>query len=171
MRHKTLSFLMLMISIFAAAAGVTAQDTFADSSVAYSFALPDQRWKVVSRPSPTNPNVELVFGDRRDGHLEVRKITVAQNALLGDVIQGDEQKRQFLPGYVAGKEENFAGNLRGSVFNFEYVQAGKSMAGRYYFLRANPTTVYVLRFAGNKDMLRGIRNQVDSMARTFNVKQ
>jgi hypothetical protein len=97
----------------------------------------------------------------------VRKLTVAKDALLADIMRDEELKLQFLPGYVAGREENFAGRLRGSVFNFEFVRAGRPMSGRFYFLKANDTTIYVLRFTGFRDRLRSIRNQTDSMARTF----
>lgn len=145
-------------------------EAFSDPSVDYSFALPDAKWKMTVKPSATSPNVEYVYSDRTDGHLEVRKLTIAKNSILTDVIQDEEQKLQFRPGYVAGKEENFVGHLRGSVFNFEYVAAGRSMAGRFYFLKVNETTIYLLRFTGQKDTLRSIRNQTDSIARTFAVK-
>jgi len=149
-----------------------AQDqVFSDPAVEYSFHIPDPAWKASVRPSSTNPNVEYVYGDRRDGHLIVRKLTVAPGAMITDVIQSEAQEKlQFLPGYVAGKEENFAGILKGSAFNYEYVQTGRPMAGRMYFLRANPTTVYVLRFSGPRDGLRILRNQTDLIARTFSVK-
>ena len=79
-------------------------------------------------------------------------------------------KTQFLPGYVAGKQESFSGKLKGIIFNFEFVRSGRSMAGRYYFLRANDATVYILRFTGQKDSLRSLRGQTDSIARSFAVK-
>jgi hypothetical protein len=148
-----------------------AQDSvFNDPGVAYSFSVPDSKWKISARPSATSPNVEYIYGQRRDGHFEVRRLTVPKNTILTDLIQEDEQKRQFLPGYVGGKEENFAGKLRGSIFNFEYVQAGTPMSGRYYFLRADDTTVYVLRFTGQKGVLRSLQNQTDAIARTFSVR-
>lgn len=155
---------LMAVSLFAQG------DSFSDPNVDYSFALPDAKWKMTVKPSATSPNVEYVYGFRQDGHLQIRKLTVAKDAILSDIARDDEQKRQFLPGYVAGKEENFAGRLRGSIFNFEYVAAGRSMSGRYYFLRANDTTVYLLRFSGQKDSLRSIRAQTDSIARTFAVK-
>lgn len=149
-----------------------AQDSiFSDPNVAYTFDVPDDRWKMTVKPSPAKPNVEYVFIDRNDGHLEVRKVTVAKDAILADIVREEEQKLQFLPGYVAGRDENFSGRLRGSIFNFEFVRAGRPMAGRFYFLRADDTTVYVLRFTGYRDKLRSIRNQTDSMGRTFNVKR
>ncbi|HEX3102572.1 MAG TPA: hypothetical protein VHQ01_12300 [Pyrinomonadaceae bacterium] len=144
---------------------------FSDANVDYSFTIPDAKWKMTSKPSATSPNVEYVYGERSDGHLEVRRLTVAKDAVMSDIIQEEEQKLQFRAGFVAGKEENFVGRLRGTAFNFEYVAAGRNMAGRFYFLRANPTTVYLLRFVGLKDSLRSIRPQTDSIARTFGVKQ
>jgi hypothetical protein len=77
---------------------------------------------------------------------------------------------QFKPGFVAGKEENFSGALKGKVSNYEFTQSGKNMSGRFYYLKADDTTVYVLRFTGLRDQLRTIRNQTDSIARTFKVK-
>jgi hypothetical protein len=171
MRSIKLSLTIAMITLLAATAVVFGQDdVFSHPDVDYTFVLPDAKWKMTGRPSATSPNVEYVYGDRRDGHFEVRKLTVAKDAILSEVIRDDEAKRQFLPGYVAGKEESFAGRLRGTVFNFEYVQAGKNMSGRHYFLRANDTTVYVVKFSGQKDTLQKIRNQTDSIARTFSLR-
>ena len=151
--------------------GLFAQEsTFSDPSVDYSFILPEVGWKQIIKPSATSPNVEYVYNDRREGHLEVRRLTVAKNAILTDVMRTEESKLQFLPGYAAGKEENFSGALRGSVFNYEFLRIGRNMSGRFYFLRADDTTVYVLRFTGERDRLKSIRNQTDSIARTFNVK-
>ena len=154
-----------------AAAAFAQSNSFSDPNVEYSFELPDNRWKMTVKPSSTSPNVEYVFGDRNDGHLEVRKMSVAKDAILTDIIRSEEQKLQFRPGYVAGKEEIFGGFLKGNAFNFEYVGAGRNMSGRFYFLRANDTTVYVLRFTGERDKLKSIRNQTDSIARTFAVKK
>ena len=143
---------------------------FSDPNVEYSFDVPDERWKMTVKPSATKPNVEYVFIDRNDGHLEVRKLGVGKGDLLTDIIREEELRLQFLPGFVAGREENFSGKLRGSVFNFEFVRAGRPMSGRFYFLRADDTTVYILRFTGFRDRLRSIRNQTDSIGRTFEVR-
>lgn len=154
------------------AVAASAQDAmFTDANVAYSFGLPDAKWKMTSKPSATSPNVEYVYTDRLEGHLEVRRLMVARDAMLTDLIQKEQEKLQFKMGFVAGKEESFQGRFRGSIYNFEYVNAGRPMSGRYYFLRQNDTTVYVLRFTGSKDSLRSIRSQTDSIARTFAVKE
>jgi hypothetical protein len=118
-----------------------------------------------------SPNVEYVYKYKKDGHLEVRKMTIKQDALFSDIFRDEEQKLQFLQGYVAGKEENFRGSYSGRIFNYEYVRSGRQMSGRFYFLKTDATTMYVLRFRGLKDKLRTIRNQTDSIARTFKLKE
>src|SRR5687768_16470676 len=166
-RISILYSIALSLILGAAAFGQTG--SFTDPNADYTFDVPDDRWKMTVKPSATKPNVEYVYVDRNDGHLEVRKVTVAKGAILADIIRDEEVKLQFLPGYVAGRDENFSGRLRGSSFNFEFVRAGRPMSGRFYFLRANDNTIYVLRFTGYRDKLRSIRNQTDSMGRTFDV--
>ena len=162
---------VLLFAVMITVLPLIAQDElFTDVNVPYTFGVPEARWKMTIKPSATSPNVEYVYGDRFDGHLEVRRLTVARDSILTDIVQTEQQKLQFRPGFVAGKEENFQGRHRGSIYNFEYVAAGRSMSGRFYFLRPNETTVYVLRFTGGKDSLRSLRNQTDSIARTFIVK-
>jgi hypothetical protein len=160
-----------VLSLFLAVSAFAQGQTFNDPNVEYSFEIPNATWKMTVKPSTTSPNVEYVYGDRMNGYLEIRKINVKADDLIADVIAGEEEKLKFLQGYVAGKEENFAGNFRGTAFNYEFVRSGRNMSGRFYFLKANSTTVYVLRFTGLKDKLLSIRNQTDSIARTFEVKK
>ncbi len=166
MRH-----LMPVLMLVAAAMAAFGQDSaFSDPLVDYSFQLPDAKWKMTVKPSATDLSVEYVFGDRRNGHLEVRKQTTTKNALLTDLVRDEEQKLMFRLGFAAGREENFTGKLKGTIYNFEYVASGRTMAGRFYFLRSGDSTVYVLRFTGLKDSLKSLRGQTDSIARTFDVK-
>ena len=171
MKLNKFSFaLTIVLSLAAAVAAFAQTETFSDPNVEYTFNLPDAAWKMTVKPSDMSPNVEYVYNDRKDGHLEIRKLSVKPGELLSDTIREEEVKLQFLPGYVAGKEENFQGAMSGRVFNFEYVRSGREMSGRYYFLKADDKTVYVLRFSGYRDKLRSIRNYVDSIARTFKLK-
>lgn len=173
MRKYILLSLLFVMCLGVGAAAVSAQDKkiFSDPNVDYTFEIPEDLWKIVVKPSNLSPNVEMVYGDRQDGYLEVRKIVTNEEEMLSDVITREQdQKLQFLPGYVAGKEENFAGNLKGKVFNYEFVRSGKNMSGRIYFLKADPKTIYVVRFTGLRDKLKAIRNQTDLIARTFQVK-
>ncbi len=168
-QHLKLIGFIVTALIFPLAAAAQ-NSTFSDPNVEYTFALPDQKWKMTSKPSATSPNVEFVYSDRLDGHFDVRKISPEKDASLSDVIREEENKLQFMQGFVAGKEEKFAGRLDGTVFNFEFVRSGRAMSGRYYFLRSGDL-VYLLRFTGFRDKLRVIRNQTDSIARTFGIKE
>ncbi len=171
MKQSNSIFFALMAALVLAVSAVAQTSSFSNPDVEYAFELPDERWKMTVKPSATTPNVEFVYGDRTDGHFEVRKLALSSRGVLADVIRDEEQKLQFLPGYVAGKEEQFGGFLKGSVFNFEFVRAGRPMSGRFYFLKVDNSTVYLLRFTGYRDRLRSIRNQTDSIARTFAVKK
>ena len=172
MKLNKFSLLFSVLSgLFLAVSAIAQSQTFSDVNVEYTFDLPGESWKVTAKPSQTSPNVEYTYGDRSAGFMEVRKISVKADQVVSDVIADEEEKLKFMQGYVAGKEENFAGSLKGIAFNFEFIRSGRNMSGRFYFLRANPTTVYVLRFTALKEKLITIRNQTDSIARTFELKK
>ena len=170
MRRSLLSIAIVTAAVFALGGTALAQSEFDDVNVEYTFSLPSDAWKMTVKPSRMSPNVEYVYNYRKEGHLEIRKITIDPNTLFGDLIRDEEQKLQFVPGYVSGREENFKGLLEGRVFNYEFVRSGRNMSGRFYFLRASGDTVYVLRFTGEKSSLRSIRNETDLIARTFKIK-
>src|SRR5829696_5750665 len=108
----------IIIGLFAVASTFAQGQSFTDVNVDYGFELPEGKWKMTVKPSAASPNVEYVYGDRNDGHLEVRRLKVTKDALITDIVRDEEQKLQFLPGYVAGPDEKFAGRLRGAIFNF-----------------------------------------------------
>ncbi len=172
MRLNKFSFVLsAVLGLFMVVSAVAQTEKFSDANVEYTFDLPNATWKILSKPSATSPNVEYVYGDRSAGYLEVRKLSVKADDLMSEIIADEETRLKFMQGYVAGKEENFAGNLKGTAFNFEFIRSGRNMSGRFYFLKANPTTVYVLRFTAQKEKLITIRNQTDSIARTFELKK
>lgn len=172
MRAQLARFVLTIgVTLIFSAAVLAQTSAFSDENVEYGFDLPNATWKMTVKPSPMSPNVEYVYGERNQGYLEIRKLSVKADAMMADVISDEEQKLKFLQGYVAGKTENFAGNLRGNVFNFEFVRSGRNMSGRFYFLRANATTVYVVRFTAFTDSLKAIRNQTDLISRTFEIKK
>ncbi|HXG86211.1 MAG TPA: hypothetical protein VNI84_19480 [Pyrinomonadaceae bacterium] len=173
MKNRKLFFLFAVAACLLLAVSTFAQkgESFKDANAEYVFDLPTATWKMTVKPSPTSPNVEYVYGERQSGHFGIRKQTLKSGAPLADAIRDEEQKLQFLPGYVVGKEETFNGTLDGKIFNYEFVSRGQKMSGRFYFLKAGDKTVYVIRFTGIGDKLRSIRNQTDSIARTFDVKK
>jgi hypothetical protein len=137
----------------------------------YTFSLPDTSWKMTSSGLGATKNVEYVYGDRSKGHLVIRKLHVEKDDDLNEVIRNEEQGLRFISGYIGGKKENFRGKLSGIIFNYEFVDRSRAMVGKIYFVRANETTVYALRFSGEKDSLRSLGNQTDSIARTFEIKR
>ncbi len=163
---------VLLSFLFVVVGSAAAQTEFSNSNVEYTFTLPDDDWKSIVEPSAASPNVEYVHKTRNEGHFEIRKISIGETDTFGDMYAQDEQSLQFLPGYVAGKSENFTGALSGKVYDFEFARSGKNMSGRYYYLKSDTDkkVVYVVRFTGFKDSLRSIRNQTDSIARTFKIK-
>jgi hypothetical protein len=166
-----LSFLAVCLLFGGSSAFAQDSKTFSDPNVNYTFEIPDPLWKVVAKPSSLNPNVEMVYGDRMDGYLEVRKLVSNEEEPMSDMVTREQDtKLQFLPGFVAGKDENFAGNLKGKIFNYEFVRSGKNMSGRIYFLKADAKTTYTIRFTGLREKLKAIRNQTDQIARTFQIK-
>jgi hypothetical protein len=173
MRRYILILAVLAGFMMLGALSAPAQDTrtFSDPNVNYIFEIPDPLWKTVAKPTALNASVEMVYGDRMDGFLEVRKMETNADEPLSEVITREQDtKLQFLPGFVSGKEEVFAGNLKGKIFNYEFVRSGKNMTGRIYFLKADAKTLYALRFTGLRDKLKAIRNQTDLIARTFQIK-
>ena len=167
--NKLSLFFSVGIVLLLAISGFS-QKKFSDLNVDYTFLLPGNDWKMTVKPSTMSPNVEYVYKDRREGHLQIRKIKVKPGKSISSVIRDEEQKLQFRKGFVAGKEERFSGALIGKVFNYEFVGRGRNMSGRSYFLKFSNTVVYQIRFTGLKNNLRLIRNQTDSIARTFKKK-
>lgn len=166
MKRKISTLLLGSFAVLLFASSIAAQTkTFSDSNTEFTFEIPEDRWKVVTK-SPVN----LVFVTAKEGDLEIRKITAPAAKPIGDVMKSEEEKLQFLQGFVAGKDENFNGSLRGAIYNYEFVRSGRNMAGRFYYLRSGDT-IYVLRFTAYTNNLRSLRTQTDLIARTFQLKK
>jgi hypothetical protein len=173
MRYKSITIacalLALVLSSFSALAAQT--ETFSDASVDYTLELPSPTWRLIEKPDADHALAGFIYGDRMDGYLQIRKEVVDAGVTPQNLSQREsEQKLRFLPGFVEGKEEQFAGRMNGVVFNYEYTYAGKPMTGRIYYLQADNRTIYVLRFTGQRDRLGRIRNQMDIIARSFRLK-
>jgi hypothetical protein len=80
---------------------------------------------------------------------------------------------QTLPGYVVcsgGKGAAFSGQLNGTVFSYEFVNQGRNMDGRIYYLRLDSRTFYILHFTVASEKLPSLRDQMDLIARSFRLK-
>ena len=163
---------MLLALAFASFHTLRAQtETFTDANVDYTLELPSPTWRLSERPDAEHSLAGFVYGDRMDGYLQIRKEVVDAGVTPDNLSQREsEQKLRFLPGFVEGKGEKFAGRLGGYAFNYEYTSAGKPMAGRIYYLQADNRTIYVLRFTAQRDRLGRMRNQTDVIARSFRLK-
>jgi hypothetical protein len=169
MRKLTGLFGLFACCAFAATAG--AQTVFTNDKLEYSIELPSPTWRVVSGVDAVHDHPEFLNGDRLSGYLRVRKEATDADAKMSDLARRDlEQKLRYLPGFIQGKEEKFNGRLDGVTVSYEFTQTGKPMMGRLYFLQADNRTVYVLHFTGLRDSLARIRNQTDSIARSFKLK-
>jgi hypothetical protein len=170
-RTKRLLICALALLVFPAAAA-RAQDGQTTETDEYALDLPTEVWKAVPRPDAEHRHMEFVNGDRLDGYLRVRREVVEGDTKLTDYARAEaDTKLRYLPGFVGGKEERFAGRLSGVVSTYEYTRGGKPMAGRLYYLQADGRTLYVLHFTGLRDRLQRIQNQTDALARSFRLKQ
>lgn len=163
--------LKAMLVLVIACAVALAQEAFSNDKLEYVLEFPSAEWRVISEADAAHEHLEFVFGDRLNGHLQIRKEIVESGNSPSDVARRDlDQKLRFLPGFVEGKEEKFSGRLNGVSVSYEYVKTGKPMLGRIYYLQADNRTVYALRFSGLRDKLTRIRNQTDFIARNFRIK-
>lgn len=160
--------ILFVLAVCVSAAGQS--QTFTDDNVDYKLELPSN-WQVVTRPDGLQRRAEFIYGDRLAGYLQVYKETVEPGVTpAGLAAANEDEKLRFKPGYVDGKDEKFTGHLDGLTVSYEFTYAGKPMAGRIYYLQADNRTIYVLHFTGLRDKLVHIRNQTDSIARSFTVK-
>lgn len=169
MRRLTILFLALASALAVVSVVAVAQQSYNGSE--YTLELPSERWRVTQEPDSLHEHTEFIYGDRNDGYLRIRKEVVEAGTTASDLARRDQdQKLRFQTGYIEGKEEKFAGRLNGSTYGYEYTSGGKPMAGRIYYLQADNRTIYTLRFTGLRDKLSLIRNQTDSIARSFKLK-
>lgn len=171
MRKLSIMFASALVALVLSSASAFAQETFSDASVDYTLELPSTAWRLIEKPDADHALAGFIYGDRMDGYLQIRKEVVDAGVTPANLAQREsDQKLRFLPGFVEGKDEQFKGRMEGVAFNYEYTSAGKPMTGRIYYLQADNRTIYVLRFTGLRDRLGRIRNQTDTIARSFRLK-
>lgn len=171
--QRTLRLLFGVLALTALAVAMAmAQQPQTSETDDYSVELPSETWKAVPRADDAHRNTEFIYGERRNGYLRIRKEVVEGNKSLSEFARTEQDtKLRFLPAFVGGKEERFAGRLSGIVATYEYTSGGKQMAGRVYYLQADNRAVYALHFTGARDSLERIHNQTDAIARSFKLKQ
>ena len=167
--------LLTLLALIVAGISATAQNkTFTRDGLDYALDLPSPLWRAVSR-FDVHEHFEFINGDDySNGYLRLRKKVVAPGTSTEDIFREDEKwELQRLPGYVVcsnGKGADFNGHLRGTVFSYEYVDGGSAMDGRIYYLQLDNRTFYVLHFTVASEKLQSLRDQMDSIARSFRLK-
>jgi hypothetical protein len=171
MRRLNLILSCAFLIALGAVAAPAQSETFSSAGVEYTLELPSATWKATARPDNVHQHTEFVNGDRNEGYLRIRKELVEAGTNATDLANRDmDVKLRFVPGFVEGKQERFAGRLNGVAASYEYTSAGKPMVGLIYYLQADNRTIYVLWFTGQRDKLQRIRNQTDAIARSFHLK-
>jgi len=148
--------------------------TFSKADIEFVIEFPSATWSAVSRVD-VHQHPDFIYGtNERDGYLRLSKTLVASSTRPADLFQAEEKfSLQRLPGYVACddcKGEFVGGHFRGATFSYEYTEAGKVMAGRIYYLQIDPRVFYALRFTAARDRLPALREQMDSIVRSFRLK-
>jgi hypothetical protein len=165
--------LVLLLTSSVVLAAQTRQ--FSRDGVDYILELPSPAWQVVWR-FDVHDHPEFINGtDPTNGYLRIRKVLVDPGTTTTDLFSQDEKwELQRLPGYVVCSEcegVRFEGQLRGAVFSYEYVTAGRTMYGRIYYLEVDPRTFYSLRFTVTRDKLQAVRSQIDLIVQSFRLNR
>jgi hypothetical protein len=170
--RRSQKFLTGVLLLLLGASAALGQESYASGNDEYTLELPSATWKATPRGPNKRQHMEFIYGERGEGYLRLRKEVVEADESLSALARREaDLKLRYLPGFVGGKEERFAGRLNGITTTYEYTNAGKPMAGRIYYLQADNRTVYTLHFTAQAEKLLRIRNQTDAIARSFRLKQ
>lgn len=167
-RRSFLICLCLLLLVASYASGQNEKE-FKDPEGKYELSLPNN-WQAVSYQDAAGKNrFDIIYRDRAYGLLKITQEKIAENSEVKSMINQEiDQNLRFRPGYVYNNIERFIGQYaRGEMFEFDFIQAGQKKKARYYYLKTDNATVWVLRFNGNRDVLSTLRNETDAIARSF----
>lgn len=153
----------LLVMAFACVSLAHAQD-----DTQYSILAPGWE-KAAFTDGAKIDRVEYIYGDRKNGLLKIKRIRLERGESIENVVSRDTDSiHRFLPSYVAGSTERFAGGtMTGYLVQFDYSRGGAAMMGRNYYLAGKDASVWVLQFTGERTSLAPIRNETDQIGRTF----
>jgi len=149
-------FVLTVFSSVAIQQRVQAQErSYASPKGDYTIDLPSPTWRLVDEPDDVHQHTEFIYVDRNDGYLRIRKEALESGLTITEFAHRDQdQKTRFLPGYINGKEDAFSGRLTGLTISYEFTQAGQPMVGRSYYLQGDTSTIFVLRYTGQRTSSR-----------------
>ena len=118
-----MKYLVVAVVLFLMATGVLAVAQQVYDGDDYTIELPSPVWKVINEADGTHAHAEFVNGDRLEGYLQIRKEAVDADTTPSDLARQDlDQKLRFLPGFIEGKKEKFAGRLNGVTVSYEFIK-------------------------------------------------
>jgi len=125
----------------------SAQTTFQNTNISYTFSIPSDTWKQTREPDERTQFTEFVFGNRANGILRIRKEAGEGIASLQELLDNlIKNKMAFLPGYLAGEQNNFIGKMSGLSFPYTFLQSGKDMAGVVFVFGDDQKNFYTISF-------------------------
>ncbi len=152
-----------------------AQEVFEDPEGNYTVSLPAGWLGIVSRDGLGRTDVNIVFKNRENGALKIRRIDDVDPKM--DVMQyatKDESDRvRFVTAYDKLGMEKFllGGSKVGALLSYDYKNpAGQPFTGRFYYLQTDEKTIYILQFTGRRNILGTLRSHTDAIARSFKTK-
>ena len=154
----------------------TNDKTVGDPDNKFTLTLPNDDWQAIEITNGVSrKQIEIVYKKiREDGLLKIRRVEVEKGSKLIDASRRDEsQSLTFLPGYTKGALEEFTvsgGKIPAIMTAYDFTQGGRPKMGRNYYLMVDETTLYVLRFTGNRDTMKALRSQTDLITRSFKMK-
>jgi hypothetical protein len=145
------------------------EQSYTDIDGRFELALPP-KWEAVSYQDGTGKaRVDIIYRDRAFGLLKITNENLPDKTDIKSFIQMEiDQNLRFRPAYVFNNIERFVGqHLRGELLQYDFSQAGQPKKGRNYYLTNNNANLWVLRFTGNRNAFSPLRNESDSIARSF----
>ncbi|HKO59781.1 MAG TPA: hypothetical protein VJV03_01360 [Pyrinomonadaceae bacterium] len=167
-----ITFLTLVLVVLLFPSAMRAQTrTFTSQNRDYALAFPSTNWRAITVSGVAHDSTEFMYGDQGLVQMRIRRELVDVGVLPSDlVLRQQRSDRVLLRGYVKGAEESFDGRLSGVKYRYEYVNAGRPLAGLIYYLQADDRTIYRIEFSGSLNDLRELGHETDSIARSFRLK-
>lgn len=170
-RSLTTCLILILIVVLFPSAVKNQTRRYTEKDLDYVLDLPSAKWRAITVSGIARTSTEFRYGDESLVQLRIRRELVDAGVSPSDLVQRQQRfDRVFLVGYVKGKVEIFGGQLNGTRYPYEYVTAGKPMAGLIYYLQANNRIIYRVEFTGPPDKLWDLADQTEFIAQSFRLK-
>lgn len=151
--------------------GASQEREFTDPNGRYALELREGWEPVIYKDGAGNTVVDIVFENRERGLLQIRERRRDQEMTPEEFARREQETSiRFRPGFTPGQLEPFSNRYyEGAVLSFDFTYGGRPKTARYYYLKVDAHTYYVLQFEGSPQVLRTLRNRTDLMARSFRL--